>query len=62
MMMLAVLEKRGGLALSGCDFYVNVIGGLTLDEPAYHKHCDTHALCQVHQRHCALFYLSHTPR
>ena len=34
MMMLAVLEKRGGLALSGCDFYVNVIGGLTLDEPA----------------------------
>ena len=34
MMMLAVLEKRGGLALSSCDFYVNVIGGLTLDEPA----------------------------
>ena len=34
MMMAAVLEKRGGLALSGCDFYVNVIGGLTLDEPA----------------------------
>ena len=34
MMMLAVLEKRGGLVLSKCDFYVNVIGGLTLDEPA----------------------------
>lgn len=34
MMMLAVLEKRGGLMLSNCDFYVNVIGGLTLDEPA----------------------------
>ena len=34
MMMLAVLEKRGGLMLSSCDFYVNVIGGLTLDEPA----------------------------
>lgn len=34
MMMLAVLEKRGGLMLSACDFYVNVIGGLTLDEPA----------------------------
>ena len=33
MMMLAVLEKRGGLMLSNCDFYVNVIGGLTLDEP-----------------------------
>ena len=34
MMMLAVLEKRGGLNVSNCDFYVNVIGGLTLDEPA----------------------------
>lgn len=34
MMMLAVLEKRGGLVLSNCDSYVNVIGGLTLDEPA----------------------------
>lgn len=34
MMMLAVLEKRGGLLLSNCDFYVNVIGGLMLDEPA----------------------------
>lgn len=34
MMMLAVLEKRGGLSLSNCDFYVNVIGGLTLNEPA----------------------------
>ena len=34
MMMLAVLEKRGGLMVSNCDCYVNVIGGLTLDEPA----------------------------
>jgi len=34
MMLLAVLEKRGGLLLSSCDAYVNVIGGLTLDEPA----------------------------
>ena len=34
LMMLAVLEKRGGLVLSNCDFYVNVIGGLMLDEPA----------------------------
>ena len=33
-MLLAVIEKRGGLAVSGCDTYVNVIGGLTLDEPA----------------------------
>lgn len=34
MMLLAVLEKRGGLLLNSCDAYINVIGGLTLDEPA----------------------------
>ena len=34
MMLLAVLEKRGGLMVSNCDFYVNVIGGLTVSEPA----------------------------
>ena len=33
-MLLAVLEKRGGLPVSGCDAYINVIGGLFLDEPA----------------------------
>ena len=33
-MLLAVLERRGGLQLGGCDCYVNVIGGLYLDEPA----------------------------
>lgn len=33
-MLLAVTEKRGGLSVSGCDAYINVIGGLTLDEPA----------------------------
>ena len=33
-MLLAVLEKRGGLSVSGCDAYINVIGGLTLEEPA----------------------------
>ena len=33
-MLLAVLEKRGGLKVSVCDAYVNIIGGLTLDEPA----------------------------
>lgn len=33
-MLLAVLEKRGGLGVSGCDAYINVIGGLILDEPA----------------------------
>ncbi len=34
MMLLAVLEKRGGLLLGSCDAYINVIGGLFLDEPA----------------------------
>jgi len=34
MMLLAVLEKRGGLLVSNCDAYINVIGGLFLDEPA----------------------------
>lgn len=34
MLLLAVLEKRGGLSVGGCDAYINVIGGLTLDEPA----------------------------
>ena len=34
MLLLAVLEKRGGLIVSSCDAYMNVIGGLYLDEPA----------------------------
>ena len=33
MMLMAVLEKRGGLLMGNCDAYINVIGGLTLDEP-----------------------------
>lgn len=33
-LLLAVLEKRGDMAVSGCDAYINVIGGLELDEPA----------------------------
>ena len=33
-MLLAVLEKRGGLKVSTCDAYLNIIGGLSLDEPA----------------------------
>lgn len=33
-MLLAVLEKRGGLKVSQCDAYINIIGGLTLDEPS----------------------------
>ena len=33
-MLMAVLEKRGALKVLGCDAFINVIGGLTLDEPA----------------------------
>ena len=33
-MLLAVLEKRGNLKVSQCDAYLNIIGGLTLEEPA----------------------------
>ena len=33
-MLLAVLEKRVGLALYDQDAYVNVVGGIRLDEPA----------------------------
>lgn len=33
-MLLAVLEKRGSLKLSQCDAYLNIIGGLTLEDPA----------------------------
>lgn len=32
-LLVAVLEKRGGLRLSDCDIYLNVIGGLNIDEP-----------------------------
>lgn len=33
-LLLAVLEKRGGISVGSCDAYINVIGGLELDEPA----------------------------
>ncbi len=33
-MLLAVLEKRSGFLFSTCDAYINVVGGLKLDEPA----------------------------
>lgn len=33
-LMMAVVEKRGGLNLSTFDAYINVVGGLRLDEPA----------------------------
>lgn len=33
-LLLAVMEKRLGLHLSGQDVYLNVVGGINLDEPA----------------------------
>ena len=33
-MLMAALEKRGGIKMSSCDAYLNIIGGLMLDEPA----------------------------
>ena len=33
-LLLAVLEKRAGLILSGCDAYVNIAGGIRLDDPS----------------------------
>lgn len=33
-LLLAVLEKRLGMRLSACDVYLNVVGGLRIDEPA----------------------------
>lgn len=33
-MLLAVLEKRAGYFFSNCDAYINIVGGLRLDEPA----------------------------
>ena len=32
-LLMAVAEKRGGMKLSAFDVYINVIGGLRLDEP-----------------------------
>ena len=33
-MLIAVLEKRGGYCLSNFDAYINIVGGMKLDEPA----------------------------
>jgi len=33
MMLLAVLQQRGGQRVGGCDAYINVIGGLNIDDP-----------------------------
>ena len=33
-LLMAVLEKRAGLSLSNCDAYVNIAGGIKMNEPA----------------------------
>lgn len=33
-LLMAVLEKRLGLEMSGCDAYVNIAGGMRIQEPA----------------------------
>lgn len=33
-LLIAILDKRLGMQLSGMDIYVNVVGGLKIDEPA----------------------------
>ena len=33
-LLMAVLEKRGGINIGTCDIYLNVVGGLNLDEPS----------------------------
>lgn len=33
-MLIAILEKKGGINLSGADVYLNVAGGLKINEPA----------------------------
>lgn len=33
-LLMAVLEKRIGMKLSGCDAYLNIAGGLKINEPA----------------------------
>jgi DNA repair protein RadA/Sms len=33
-LLAAVMEKKEGVQLTGCDIFVNVAGGMTLNEPA----------------------------
>ena len=42
-LLLAVLEKRAGLNLAGDDVFVNLAGGMTIDEPA----CDLGVLAAI---------------
>ncbi|MCX7695338.1 MAG: DNA repair protein RadA [Caloramator sp.] len=42
-LLMAVLEKRVGMQLQTFDAYINVVGGLKLDEPA----CDLGIVCAI---------------
>lgn len=42
-LLMAVLEKRVGMQLQTYDAYINVVGGLKLDEPA----CDLGIVCAI---------------
>ena len=33
-LLMAVLEKRAGMSLSACDAYINIAGGIRMNEPA----------------------------
>lgn len=33
-LLMAVLEKRAGIPLSSCDAYINIVGGIRMNEPA----------------------------
>ena len=33
-LLMAVLEKRLGLSLGNCDAYINIAGGIRMNEPA----------------------------
>src|SRR5687768_4250365 len=41
-LLLAVLEKRAGLSLAGDDVYVNIAGGMSIDEPAADLRSEEH--------------------
>ncbi len=51
MLLLAVLEKRAGFKISGADAYINVIGGLKLDEPAIDLPCALAIASSCKDRH-----------
>src|SRR5262249_21650090 len=52
-MILAVLERKLGLALSTADVFANVAGGLTIDEPAIDLPLAIAVASAVRDRPCA---------